>query len=98
MRFFTRNLIAGVVVLITGTAAAATFNVNLTVDEPDSSPGNGAICYVTDQRGEVRGGDGNGDAISGCDIGAVEATDLVFFDDLEDGSTTWWSAAVGLAP
>jgi CSLREA domain-containing protein len=68
------------------------------VVSPVIDAGNGAICYVTDQRGEVRGGDGNGDTISGCDIGAVEATDLVFFDDLEDGSTTWWSAAVGLAP
>ena len=65
---------------------------------PVIDAGNGAICYVIDQRGEVRGGDGNGDGVSGCDIGAVEATDLVFYDDLEDGSTTWWSAAVGLAP
>jgi len=65
---------------------------------PVIDAGNGAICYITDQRGEVRGGDGNGDGLSGCDMGAVEATDLVFYDDLEDGSTVWWSAAVGLAP
>jgi hypothetical protein len=31
-------------------------------------------------------------------MGAAEAGDLVFFDDLEDGSTTWWSAAVSLVP
>lgn len=69
---------------------------------PGASPvidaGNGAICYITDQRGEVRGGDGNGDGSSGCDMGAVEATDLVFYDDLEGGTTDGWSSAVGVAP
>ena len=65
---------------------------------PVIDAGNSAICYLTDQRGEVRGGDGNGDGFSGCDIGAVEATDLVFYDDLEDGAVGAWSAAVGLQP
>ena len=68
------------------------------VVSPVIDAGNGAICYITDQRGEVRGGDGNGDGFSGCDIGAVEATDLVFYDDLEDGTAGAWSAAVGLTP
>jgi hypothetical protein len=65
---------------------------------PVIDAGNGAACYITDQRGAVRGGDGNGDGTSGCDMGAVEATDLVFYDDLEDGTPGRWSAAVGLLP
>jgi hypothetical protein len=31
-------------------------------------------------------------------MGAAEAGDLVFYDDLEDGTAGEWSAAVGLAP
>ena len=68
------------------------------VVSPVIDAGDGAACYITDQRGEVRGGDGNGDGSSGCDMGAVEAGDLVFYDDLESASTDFWSAAAGLVP
>lgn len=60
------------------------------VTSPVIDVANGTACYVTDQRGEVRGGDGNGDGVSGCDIGAVEVGDLLFFDGFEDGTTDSW--------
>lgn len=56
------------------------------------------ICLPYDQRYHDRGNDGDGDGTPGCDMGAVEADDLVFFDDLETGDHGEWSAVVGAAP
>jgi CSLREA domain-containing protein len=58
----------------------------------------GAVCEALDQRYYDRGNDGNGDGQAGCDIGAVEAGDLVFYDDLETGDTGAWSSTVGEVP
>jgi len=71
--------------------------------KPWSSPvidagAGGSVCQPQDQRYHDRGNDGNDDGEAGCDIGAVEADDLVFFDDLETGDTTEWSSAVGVVP
>ena len=56
------------------------------------------VCQQYDQRYHYRGNDGNDDGQTGCDIGAVEADDLIFFDDLETGDTGEWSFASGVVP
>lgn len=56
------------------------------------------VCQQYDQRYHTRGNDGNDDGQAGCDIGAVEADDLIFFDDLETGDTSEWSFASGVVP
>ncbi len=53
------------------------------------------VCQAQDQRYRDRGNDGNDDGQPGCDIGAVEAGDLIFYDDLETGDTGAWSSTVG---
>ncbi len=71
--------------------------------KPWSSPvidagAGGSVCQQYDQRYHDRGNDGNDDGQAGCDIGAVEADDLIFFDDLETGDTGEWSFATGVVP
>jgi len=58
----------------------------------------GAVCQAQDQRYRDRGNDGNDDGQAGCDIGAVEAGDLILFDDFETGDTGAWSSTVGAVP
>ena len=69
--------------------------------KPWASPvidaGSTPICQPLDQRSHARGNDGNGDGIAGCDMGAVEAGDLVFADGVESGDTGEWSSTVGAA-
>ena len=55
----------------------------------DSGAG-GDDCPASDQRSVVRPVDGDGDLVATCDMGAVEAGDLVFFDGFEAGSTDEW--------
>ncbi len=57
------------------------------VVSPVIDSGSANACYLVDQRGEVRGGDGNGDGTPGCDMGSVEAVDLLFYDGFEDGTS-----------
>lgn len=69
---------------------------------PSSSPaidaGAGApTCELYDQRLHLRGNDGNGDGVPGCDMGAVEADDLLFFDDFETGTADEWSITTSAA-
>jgi hypothetical protein len=54
------------------------------VDAGDPSPlgGSAASCLATDQRGTPRTGDGNGDGVGRCDIGAYELREAC--SDLED--------------
>ena len=69
--------------------------------KPWASPvidaGGAPICQPLDQRSHARGNDGNGDGFAGCDMGAVEADDLVFADGVESGDTGEWSSTVGAA-
>jgi hypothetical protein len=67
------------------------------VVSPVIDTGSTTACYIVDQRGEVRGSDGNGDGIPGCELGAVEAGDLLFYDGFEDSTTGAWSATTGPA-
>jgi predicted outer membrane repeat protein len=43
---------------------------------PALDGGNAMDCPATDQRGQMRPTDGNGDGVASCDIGAVELLDL----------------------
>ena len=69
--------------------------------KPWASPvvdaGGAPICQALDQRSHTRGNDGNGDGAAGCDMGAVEADNLVFIDGVESGDTGEWSSTVGSA-
>ena len=69
--------------------------------KPWASPvidaGGAPICQALDQRSHARGNDGNGDGTAGCDMGAVEADDLVFVDGVESCDTGEWSSTVGSA-
>ena len=52
-------------------------------------------CPVLDQRAMGRPVDGDGDGTSRCDIGSVERRAPLFYDGLESGDTSGWSAVVG---
>lgn len=52
-------------------------------------------CPATDQRSMARPVDGDGDQVATCDMGAVEAGDLLFFDAFESGALDGWSDVAG---
>ncbi len=56
--------------------------------------GNGASAPATDQRGQARGIDGNGDGIAAADIGAVEARANTFPTAAADAAATTPGTAV----
>jgi len=67
---------------------------------PGASPlidsgADGGDCPASDQRSIERPVDGDGDLVATCDIGAVEAGDLVFYDGFEMGTTDGWSILNG---
>lgn len=55
---------------------------------------NGANCPGVDQRNFQRPFDGDGNGVADCDIGAVEAGDLILWSDFESGLTDEWSTTV----
>ncbi len=67
--------------------------------KPGESPlidngADGGDCPASDQRSFMRPVDGDGDSQATCDIGAVEAGDLVFFNGFETGTTGAWPGSL----
>ncbi|MFZ1396726.1 MAG: choice-of-anchor Q domain-containing protein [Candidatus Promineifilaceae bacterium] len=54
----------------------ATFTHALLSNSPAIDTGNNTVCQISDQRGAIRPGDGDGNGSFVCDIGAYEATPL----------------------
>jgi hypothetical protein len=61
----------------TDAGSPGTGHVPLLPTSPAIDAGNNAVCLATDQRGQPRPVDGNGDGIATCDIGAFEFFPLV---------------------
>jgi hypothetical protein len=61
---------------------------------PAIDSGDDALCPDTDQRGNLRPWDGDGDGVVHCDRGAIEFGAPHFYDGFESGDTAGWSAAV----
>ena len=58
---------------------------------PAIDSGDDGNCPATDQLGQLRPWDGDGDDVAHCDVGAVELWAPFFVDDFEDGTTDAWS-------
>ncbi len=58
---------------------------------PIIDSGDDGNCPATDQLGQLRPWDGDGDDVAHCDVGAVELWAPFFVDDFEDGTTNAWS-------
>ncbi|MEX1309075.1 MAG: choice-of-anchor Q domain-containing protein, partial [Candidatus Sulfomarinibacteraceae bacterium] len=58
---------------------------------PAVDSGDDVLCADTDQLGNIRPWDGDGDGEVNCDRGAVELGAAFFADGFETGGTTGWS-------